>query len=182
VSREDTLVELVDSGGEPAGATTVAQAHAAPGQLHRAFSVLLVDDASRLLLQQRAAEKTRFPLRWANACCGHPRPGFDLVEEAARRLDEELRLRDVRLTPVGVYVYRALDPVSERVEHEYDHVLVGHADSAPLRPDPREVAALRWVHLDELLREIATQPWSYAPWLAGVVSVWHATAAEPPGE
>jgi len=49
-------------------------------------------------------------------------------------------------------------------------------------PDPDEVAALRWVHPDELSQEIATQPWSYAPWLGGVVTVWRAAAAEPPGD
>jgi isopentenyl-diphosphate delta-isomerase len=33
-----------------------------------------------------------------------------------------------------VYVYRALDPVTERVEHEYDHVLVGRLDGEAPRP------------------------------------------------
>ena len=44
----------------------------------------------RTLLQQRAAAKTRFPLRWANACCGHPAPGEAVTVAAARRLGEEL--------------------------------------------------------------------------------------------
>jgi isopentenyl-diphosphate delta-isomerase len=61
-------------------------------------------------------------------------------------------------------------------------VLVGHLTNGVPRPDPAEVAALRWAYLDEVTREIATQPWSYAPWLAGVISVWNAAAAEPPGE
>jgi isopentenyl-diphosphate Delta-isomerase len=181
VSRELSLVELVDPAGVPVGTATVAEAHAAPGQLHRAFSVMLVDAAGRVLLQRRAAVKTRFPLRWANACCGHPDPGADLPAAAAKRLREELGLERVTLEPVGVYVYRALDPVSERVEHEYDHVLVGQLDGEAPDPDPAEVAALRWAYPDDLHRAIATEPWSYAPWLAGVVAVWHA-AAESPGE
>ena len=182
MSREEALVELVDVGGSAIGSATVADAHAAPGTLHRAFSILLVDNAGRLLLQQRAATKTRFPLRWANACCGHPGPGADLVEAASARLHEELGVRPVELRPIGVYVYRALDTVTERVEHEYDHVLIGHVDGMEFDPDPDEVAALRWISPGELNREIATQPWSYAPWLAGVITVWNATAAEPPGE
>jgi isopentenyl-diphosphate delta-isomerase len=180
MSREDTLVELVDAGGVAIGSATVGAAHAAPGQLHRAFSIVLVDDRGQLLLQQRAATKTRFPLRWANACCGHPAPGSDLVAAASRRLSEEIGLDAVALRPVGVYVYRALDPVTERVEYEYDHVLVGQVDGRAVRPDPEEVAALRWAYPDEVHREIATQPWSYAPWLSGVVTVWH-SAAESPG-
>ncbi|MDT5037250.1 MAG: isopentenyl-diphosphate Delta-isomerase, partial [Micromonosporaceae bacterium] len=51
MTREETLVELVDPAGVPIGSATVGRAHAAPGQLHRAFSVLLVDAAGRLLLQ-----------------------------------------------------------------------------------------------------------------------------------
>jgi isopentenyl-diphosphate Delta-isomerase len=180
MTREETLVELVDAGGTPLGSATVAAAHAAPGQLHRAFSILLFDAHGQLLLQQRAAGKTRFPLRWANTCCGHPGPGADLALSASLRLGEELGLEPVPLHPIGVYVYRALDPVTERVEYEYDHVLVGRAGGGLPRPDPDEVAALRWAAPAEVRREIATQPWAYAPWLSGVVDVWQ-SAAEPQG-
>ena len=40
-SRESHFVELVDTDGTAAGSTTVDEAHQAPGQLHRAFSVFL---------------------------------------------------------------------------------------------------------------------------------------------
>jgi isopentenyl-diphosphate delta-isomerase len=182
MNREEALVELVDVEGVPIGSSTVAEAHAAPGHLHRAFSVILIDDEGRLLFQQRAATKTRFPLRWANTCCGHPAPGEGLVEAASARLHEELGLESVDLRPVGVYVYRALDPVTERVEHEYDHVLVGRVNGQAPRPDPAEVAALRWASPADVHHEMAIEPWSYAPWLAGVLTVWQAAIAEPPGE
>ena len=100
MGREEHLVELVDDGGRVLGETTVAAAHQPPGRLHRAFSVLLVDPAGRVLLQQRAAVKTRFPLRWANSCCGHPLPGQSLTDAANRRLTEELGLGPVDLTEV----------------------------------------------------------------------------------
>jgi isopentenyl-diphosphate delta-isomerase len=170
LSREYEEVELVDDTGRPAGSATVDEAHRAPGQLHRAFSVLLLDPAGRLLLQQRAAVKTRFPLRWANACCGHPRPGDAVTTAGARRLAEEIGIRAVPLTEIGVYVYRATDPVTGRVEHEYDHVLLGRIEADhPVHPDPAEVAALRWVTLGELSAALANDPETYAPWLAGVV-------------
>jgi isopentenyl-diphosphate delta-isomerase len=74
VVREAQLAELVDPDGAATGACAAAEAHTAPGRLHRAFSVLLLDDLGRVMIQQRAAVKTRFALRWANACCGHPAP------------------------------------------------------------------------------------------------------------
>ncbi|MBX7269936.1 isopentenyl-diphosphate Delta-isomerase [Micromonospora sp. Llam7] len=169
-SREGHLVELVDDTGRPVGSATVAAAHQPPGRLHRAFSVLLVAPDGRVLLQRRAAVKTRFPLRWANSCCGHPRPGEALTEAANRRLSEELGAGPVPLTEVGIHLYRAEDPATGRVEVEYDHVLRGEfGTDQPLRPDPAEVAELRWVDPAQLAVAIDRDPDVYAPWLSGVL-------------
>ncbi|GIE32278.1 isopentenyl-diphosphate Delta-isomerase [Actinoplanes italicus] len=168
-SRESDLVELVDDRGEFSGTATVLDAHEAPGMLHRAFSVFLRDSAGRVLLQQRAAVKTRFPLRWGNTCCGHPSPGEPVTVSAGRRLTEELGIEGVPLHEVGVYVYFAEDPVTGRVEREYDHVLLGDLpDGTEPRPDPEEVAELRWVTVTELLTDLGAAPTTYAPWLEGV--------------
>ena len=166
------FVELVTPEGVPLGSSTVELAHDAPGRLHRAFSVLLFDTDGRTLLQQRAAVKTRFPSRWANTCCGHPRPGEPVVTAAARRLGEELGVRGVVLTEAGVHAYAADDPATGRVEREYDHVLVGQvAADLALAPDPAEVATTRWVPVPGLVEQLSTDPDSYAPWLAGVLAV-----------
>jgi isopentenyl-diphosphate delta-isomerase len=168
MNRDHHLVELVNPAGLGTGQSTVEDAHRSPGQLHRAFSVLLQDRFGRLLLQRRAAAKSRFPLRWANACCGHPAPGIPVVAAATARLAEELGISGVQLTPVGVYLYRADDPDTGLVEHEYDHVLVGQVDAdVALRPDPDEVAELRWIPVDE----VTAGSDAYAPWLSGVVAV-----------
>ena len=172
MTRELELVELVDAAGAATGESTVEAAHTAPGLLHRAFSVLLVDPGGRTLLQRRAVTKTRFPARWANSCCGHPGPGERVVEAASRRLGEELGLRSGDLTEVGVYVYRAADPATGRVEHEYDHVLVARvAADAALAPDPAEVAEVAWVDPADLRGALDGRPDDYAPWLAGVLGV-----------
>ncbi|WP_236717917.1 isopentenyl-diphosphate Delta-isomerase [Actinoplanes sp. TFC3] len=167
--RESHLVELVDPDGRPVGQTTVDDAHRAPGQLHRAFSVFLRDPEGRVLLQQRAAVKTRFPLRWANTCCGHPLPDETPAVAAVRRLKEEIGFEGVELSEVGVYSYYAEDPSTGRVEYEYDHVLLGHIPTgAVLLADPDEVADLRWTPLDDLTEAILRDPRGHAPWLAGV--------------
>ncbi|MFC8044793.1 NUDIX domain-containing protein [Nocardia sp. NPDC057353] len=92
MSRELLPVELVDGAGVAVGTCSVARAHRSPGLLHRAFSVLHFDRAGRVLLQQRAAVKTRSPLRWANSYCGHPAPGQSVAEAAGIRLGGVLEL------------------------------------------------------------------------------------------
>jgi isopentenyl-diphosphate Delta-isomerase len=170
-SRETHLVELVDDSGRAIGECRVDEAHQQPGRLHRAFSVLLLAPDGRILLQQRAASKTRFPLRWANSCCGHPAPGQSLTTAANRRLREELGIGPVALTEIGVHVYHAEDPATGRVEFEYDHVLRGDLPTDELLlPDPDEVAEVRWVDRDELEADLSGNPRAYAPWLAGVTS------------
>jgi isopentenyl-diphosphate delta-isomerase len=172
VNRERHLVELVDAAGVACGQSTVEDAHRAPGLLHRAFSVLLLDPDGRMLLQRRSAGKTRFPSRWANTCCGHPAPGDHLPAAAARRLAEELSVTAVSLDELGVYTYRADDPATGRVECEYDHVLLGHVDrDPPLAPDPTEVDGVRWIAPATLAAELAAMPDRFAPWLAGVVAL-----------
>lgn len=172
ISRESQLVELVDTDGVATGSCTVAEAHTKDARLHRAFSVMLLDDLGRILVQQRAAEKTRFALRWANACCGHPTPGQTVVDAATQRLIEEIGVQGVTLRQAGVYLYRAEDPPTGRVEHEYDHVLVGRVPVDPrLHPDPAEVAAVRWLAPDLLRGDLADHPDQYAPWLGGVLAV-----------
>jgi isopentenyl-diphosphate delta-isomerase len=134
------------------------------------------------LLQQRSAAKTRFPLSWANACCGHPAPGETAEVAAGRRLVEELGLSGIALTEVGVYTYRAADPTTGRVEHEYDHVLLGRTD-ANVSPaaDPQEVADLRWMPVDRLRADVSNRGDTYAPWLAGVLGVaWERLSELPP--
>ena len=171
-NREQHLVELVDEAGLAVGRATVADAHRAPGRLHRAFSVVLVDPAGRLLLQRRAAVKTRFAGRWANSCCGHPAPGSPLATAAAERVRDELGVAVADLREVGVHTYRAADDATGLVECEYDHVLLGRVPAdLDAAPDPAEVSELRWIGPSALHDSIASDPDAYAPWLPGVLAL-----------
>lgn len=162
------MVELVDGAGAAVGSTSVAEAHSPPGRLHRAFSVLLFDGEGRMLLQRRALTKSRFAGRWTNTCCSHPAPGEDVLTSARRRLEDELSLTVPELREVGRFVYRAADPDSGTVEHEYDHVLVGRCDDEPT-PDPGEIDSVRWVAPDEVQAVLAAEPDRHSPWFADVV-------------
>jgi isopentenyl-diphosphate Delta-isomerase len=170
--REQLLVELVDRAGRPLGTSTVRRAHTAPGRLHRALSVVLYDPAGRVLLQQRAAAKTRFARRWSNACCGHPAPGQDVAAAAMERLTAELGVTAAQLTPLteaGVFRYRADDAATKYVEYEWDHVFRATLIGGVTAADPGEVSEVRWASPGPLAAEIAARPDDFTPWLAGVL-------------
>lgn len=172
--REHMLVELVDEAGTALGACSVAEAHAAPGRRHRAFSVLLYDRAGRVLLQRRAAVKTRFASRWSNTCCGHPAPGEAVTTAAAGRLAAELGIGPDQTTPlaeIGVLPYHAVDLGSGQAEYEWDHILVASLTSGTPAPDEGEVSDYAWVTPQALHAQIAARTDAYTPWLPGVMSI-----------
>lgn len=156
-------VVLVDEDDRVAGSAGKLAAHEDGGTLHRAFSVFVFDTAGRLLLQRRAEGKYHFAGLWTNTCCGHPRPGERVEEEASRRLWEEMGIRPA-LTRVTSFVYEASDPESGLTEREYDHVFLGHDEEEP-EPDPEEVSGWAWSPPEELTRSLNESPYSYTPWL-----------------
>jgi isopentenyl-diphosphate delta-isomerase len=161
VQTSEEQVILVDSDDHPLGAMEKLQAHR-QGALHRAFSIFLFDREGRLLLQKRAPGKYHSPGLWTNTCCGHPRPGEEVVAAATRRLQEELGIG----CPLEVqfnFKYRA-DLDHGMIEHEIDHVLFGRFDGAVL-PAPEEIEAVRWITLPGLVREIGDSPKAFTEWL-----------------
>ena len=153
-------VILVDQADRPMGRMEKQEAHR-KGLLHRAFSVFLLD-GSKLLIQRRALDKYHCGGLWSNTCCSHPAPGEPVLSAAERRLDEELGIKNARLRELDTFLYRAAFP-NGLTEHELDHVLLGEY-SGPVRPDPREIAQVRWIDLEELQRDLQAFPQRYTPW------------------
>ena len=160
MDRDDVI--LVDQHDNPVGYAAKLAAHENGGRLHRAFSVFLFNAAGQMLLQQRADAKYHFGGLWTNTCCSHPRRDEPVEQAARRRLREEMGI-DAPLERAFSFVYRAADPASGLVEHEFDHVFVGRFDGAP-RPNAAEVGGWRWVDPAELSGDVESNPASYTPW------------------
>jgi len=153
-------VILVNSEDEELGVAAKLDAHR-EGQLHRAFSVFITDDAGRILLHRRAIEKYHSGGLWTNACCGHPRQNETTKDAAERRLREEMGV-DCDLGHAGSFIYSA-QVDNGLTEHELDHVFTGHYSGA-LEPDPAEVQEIRWIALEDLILWLEREPDAFTAW------------------
>lgn len=158
---------MVDEHDEPIGEATRETCHTLPGHMHRAFAILLFTPEDELLLCQRSAAKTLWPLVWDGSVASHPRVGESYEEACGRALRGELGIK-VALTRAGHFVYRA--PYDERgLEYEYCALFRGTLQG-PLTPNESEVAAWRTLSIQDTRQAIAASPEAYSPWLALALS------------
>ncbi|WUR03720.1 isopentenyl-diphosphate delta isomerase [Vairimorpha necatrix] len=109
--------------------------------LHRAFSLFLVDDNNKLLIQQRSSSKLVFPNKWANSVCSHPflnalsfsDPIQDAKNHLIKRMDYELGLTGIKeeeLQFIGRLLYKATDT------EYYGHLLDGEPKAQEYKEFP----------------------------------------------
>jgi isopentenyl-diphosphate delta-isomerase len=153
-------VILVDKDDNEVGQMEKLAAHEA-GELHRAFSVVIINSKRQMLIHKRAAEKYHCPNLWTNACCSHPRPGESIMDAAHRRMKEELNA-DASLRSLYTFQYKA-EFDNGLTEHELDHVLLGWMNDTPIF-NTKEVSAVRWIEKDTLMQEMEENPEMHTPW------------------
>ncbi|QHF47975.1 isopentenyl-diphosphate delta-isomerase [Pseudomonas sp. S35] len=154
-------VVLVDAQDVQIGVCDKRDAHLGAGQLHRAFSVHLIDSTARHLLQRRAAGKMLWPGFWSNACCSHPAPGETIQDAASRRLREELGVSAACRFLYSFEYHAQFGSVG--AEHELCHVLVAQSDSV-LSPVAEEVSETRWLTRAEVSAWLSASPAQFTPW------------------
>jgi len=162
VAADSEPLILVDETDREVGHLSKARCHQGRGVLHRAFSLLIFNDAGEWLLQQRAPSKRLWPLYWSNSCCSHPRRAETLEAAIHRRLYEELGLR-CPLHFLFKFQYQAQFDAAA-AEHELCSVFIGRS-TGPVSINQNEIVAWRWSTPEALQAEI-TGPGaeSFTPW------------------
>lgn len=160
-------VILVDENDREVGVMEKLEAHQ-KGVLHRAFSVLLFNSKSELLLQRRAAHKYHSGGLWTNTCCSHPSPGETLKDAAKRRLKEELNIEIADLEIINHILYK-VEFENGLTEHEYDYILRGKWEYDPVL-NPEEADQFRWISLAQLSEEVNKEPDKFTYWFRYLIS------------
>ena len=157
---EEEKVVLVDIQDQQIGTMGKMEAHE-KAELHRAFSVFVLNSKNELLLQQRAREKYHSPGLWTNTCCSHQRVRETNREAGARHMMEEMGMT-VPLEELFTFIYRATFD-NGLTEHELDHVMVGYTDDDPVI-NPEEVADFKWMEMEALQKDLTENPDHYTVW------------------
>lgn len=157
--KEEQVI-LVNESDEKIGLMPKQEAHE-KGVLHRAFSIFIFNNKNELMLQQRALHKYHSPGLWTNTCCSHQRDGETSLEAGKRRLFEEMGF-STDLKETTSFIYKA--PFDNGLtEHELDHILVGNFEKTP-EINTEEVASWKWMHLEEVKKDIQNNPEIYTAW------------------
>jgi len=155
--REPAFLEsLPASGWVPDGSQTIHFAHTL-GLPHAGMWILIVDNASRVLLMLRATSLRTCPNSWA-PLGEHQKEGENATTLAGRALDEELGHSFQEFVQVSTNI--TSEPVWYRRDYEDGRVdrqatwlwlvkLSVRGEHVQFHPD-EEVAALQWVPLQEL--------------------------------
>ncbi len=159
MTSQEMLI-LVDEHDNQIGTDTRENCHLGSGKRHRAYTVFLFHD-KKLLLQQRSKTKQLWPGAWDVSFTSHVYPGETYGQAATRKGIQELGARFGDLVDAHSFVYFA--PQKGHAENEFCRLLVGDFDGK-VRPNPDEIMAVRWVHVEEVQDELKERPDSFTPW------------------
>ena len=153
-------VILVNENDEQIGLMPKLEAHE-KAQLHRAFSIFILNSKNEVMLQQRASEKYHSPLLWTNTCCSHQREGETNIQAGNRRLQEEMGF-STELKELFYFIYKA--PFDNGLtEHELDHVMIGYFEEDP-KINREEVESWKWMDIDAIKEDMQANPNIYTVW------------------
>lgn len=158
----DEKIVFVTGDDIPTATGDKLPSHNKDTKLHRAFSVFIFNSKGEFLMQQRALSKKTWPGVWSNSCCGHVKLHESAEAAARRRIAYELGISGIDLHEIlPDFRYRAeKDGV---VENEICPVFAGVTDK-PLRPNPDEVDAVKWVGWAEFVALLDDPDADISPW------------------
>lgn len=167
--QSEEPLDIVDEDDRVVGQASRREVHA-NGHPHRAVHLFLVGEGDRILLQKRSDAKASWPGCWDSSASGHVTAGQGYDEAMYREAEEEIG-------------YRCADPApvlhleaSELTDQEWVRLYVEKVSGrTAFKPDPAEVAGLRWWSLDEVVDALVKTPEAFAISFRTLFFMWRQT-------
>ena len=155
--------DILDEAGKPTGLSLPRSQVHREGQWHRAVHIWVVDEWERILLQQRAFNKDSNPGLWDISSAGHISAGQQSREAAVSELGEELGLivDSERLQFLFADRDEAVLNGGSFIDHEFHDIYLLRLQAGETRlvkPDPGELAGVRWISPEVFADELRHQP------------------------
>lgn len=145
-------VVYVDKNDNVIGAGPISEAIEG-GIRVRIARVFLTNSKGELLIQKRS-QTISLPGKWDQTAAGHVDEGEEYAEAAARELQEEMGVRDVKLHEVAKYYAEEGDEI--KTKKRFNKIFTGAYDGE-VTIDSDEVSDYRWIQpatLEEQMKNI----------------------------
>ena len=147
----EEIIDILTRDGKPTGKKALKSEIHSKGYYHNTAHIWFYTKDGRILLAQRAAEKTIYPLLWDISVAGHVDAGETNEEAIIRETQEEigLTISASDLYKIGVFpCFQSYD--NGIVDNEFHHTYIAElkVPLENLKPQPGEVEALKLVTIE----------------------------------
>lgn len=154
--------DILDEQGNQTGESKPRTEVHRDGDWHRTAHIWIANRDNNLLMQKRAANKDSHPNQWDISSAGHISAGDDSVTAAVREVQEELGIKAVAedFKYLFTLTSQSVTNGGTFVNNEFQDVYLLRLDDLDidkLSLQAEEIAAVRWVALDELAEVVKNQ-------------------------
>lgn len=148
----DELIDIITKEGKPTSKTALKSVIHTEGYYHNTAHIWFYTKAGDILLAQRAANKTIYPLLWDVSVAGHVDAGETIEQAAIRETYEELgfKLDKGELYKIGVFeCFQSYDNGITDNEFHNTYIAELSVKIESLNFDTKEVAAIKLISISE---------------------------------
>lgn len=144
----DELIDIVNINAKPTGQSALKSEIHSKGLYHNTAHIWFYTDDGKILLAQRAASKSIYPLLWDVSVAGHIDAGESIENGAIREIKEEigLQIKPTDLEKIGVFeCFQSYPNGIKDNEFHNTYIVQLEVPIASLTPQEEEVQALKLV-------------------------------------
>jgi isopentenyldiphosphate isomerase len=160
-----SLITIVDSSDNVIGSEERSIVYQ-KGLYHRLVRVLLFNNKGEVLLQWRSATEDTFPNTWDQSAGGHVDANEDYEIVAYRELEEELGVKDVKLTLLGKFYTEG--NIGEKIIKRFNTIFKADYTGDFILQE-EEVEKVKWFSKEELFKEIEIHPENFTDGLKSIL-------------